>query len=310
MPTLQAHRTFQASDLPPALRSSSFPPVDPHWIAGRLGCLVGRSHRIVRHVAAGGMGQIFVVEHVELGAHAAVKLAAPNHPGAAESLAREARLLSRTHHPHIVHVIDYGQMPDGVDYLLMEYVSGVELHAWIESHGPMQTERALPVLRQLASAIDHLHANGIVHADVKPANVLFDPCAGDFCKLIDFGVAFLEDTCGKDREALGTPAYMAPEQAAGHACSRSVDVYGLAALSFELLTGKLIREYTTCESALMAALSLLPALEQQGMWPGFSAVLQRALSEDPAARYRSASAFMVDLEQVLPHSRPSMPPPC
>ena len=101
---------------------------------------------------------------------------------------------------------------------------------------------------------------------------------------------------------------MAPEQAAGHACSRSVDVYGLAALSFELLTGKLIREYTTHESALLAALSLLPALEQQGMWPGFSAVLDRALSEDPAARYRSAGAFMLDLEQVLPHSRPSVPP--
>ena len=199
MPTLQAHRTFQASDLPLSLRSSGSAPVDQHWIDSRVGGLVGRSHRIVRHVAAGGMGQIFVVQHVELGAHAAVKLAAPNYPGAAESLAREARLLSRVHHPHIVHVIDCGQMHDGVDYVLMEYVSGVELHAWIESHGPMQTERALPVLRQLASAIDHLHANGIVHADVKPANVLFDPCAGDFCKLIDFGVAFFEDTRGQNR---------------------------------------------------------------------------------------------------------------
>jgi len=308
MPTLQAQRTLQAEDLPVALRGMSVPPIDPSWIESRIGSLVGRSHRVVRHVAAGGMGQIFVVEHVELGAHAAVKLAAPNVPGAAASLAREARLLSRVHHPHIVHVFDYGHLPDGVDYLLMEYVSGVELHAWIESHGPMRTERALPVLRQLASAIDHLHANGIVHADVKPANVLFDPCAGDFCKLIDFGVAFFEDTRGQDRECTGTPAYMAPEQAAGHACSRSVDVYGLAALSFELVTGKLIREYTTRESALLAALNLLPALGQQGMWPAFQAVLSRALSDEPAARYRSAAAFMQDLEQALPHSRPSTPP--
>jgi hypothetical protein len=86
-------------------------------------------------------------------------------------------------------------------------------------------------------------------------------------------------------------------------------MYGLAALSFELLTGRLIREYTTRESALLAALGLWPALDQQGMWPGFHAVLNRALSEDPAARYRSAGAFMQDLEQVLPHSRPSTPPP-
>ena len=309
MPTLRAHRTFQAEDLPVALRDLSSTPVDPSWIEGRIGGMVGRSHRIVRHVAAGGMGQIFVVEHIDLGAYAAVKLAGPNAPGAAASLAREARLLSRVHHPHVVHVIDYGQLADGVDYLLMEYVSGVELHAWIESYGPMQSERALPVLRQLASAIDHLHANGIVHADVKPANVLFDPCAGDFCKLIDFGVAFLEDTRGRDREHTGTPAYMAPEQAAGDACSRSVDIYGLAALSFELVTGKLIREYTTRESALLAALSLLPALDQQGMGPGFQAVLSRALSDDPAARYPSAAAFMADLEPVLPHSRPSTPLP-
>jgi serine/threonine-protein kinase len=273
--------------------------VDPDWLKSRVGTMVGRSHRVVRHVASGGMGHVFIVEHVALGAYAAVKLAHPNSETASQTLAHEAKLLSRVQHPHIVQVIDYGQTVDGCDYMLMEYVSGVELHAFIESSGPMSLERALPILRQLASALDHLHAHGIVHSDVKPANVLFDPCAGDFAKLIDFGVAFFEATHGQERNSCGTPAYMAPEQTLGSSCERSVDVYGLAALAFELVTGRLIREYETRATALQAALDLMPSLEQRGVLAGFHTVLECALDERPTARFRTASAFVGALEQTL-----------
>jgi serine/threonine-protein kinase len=264
--------------------------IDPasDWLHSRIGMQIGHSHRIVRHAASGGMGHVFIVEHMQLGAYAAVKLAAHESETARASLAHEAKLLSRVQHPHIVQVIDYGQTSDGHDFMLMEYVSGVELRAFIESSGPLPLERALSILRQVASAIDHLHAHGIVHSDIKPANILFDPCASDFVKLVDFGVAFVEATRGQDRAACGTPAYMAPEQTPGSACERSVDVYGLAALAFELLTGRLIGAYETRHAALKAALDLMPSLEHRRGLSGFNSVLERALDERPHARFRSA----------------------
>jgi serine/threonine protein kinase len=277
--------------------------VDPAWLAGLVGKQVGRSHRIVRHAASGGMGHVFIVEHVELGAFAAVKLAHPESQMARETLAHEAKLLSRVQHPHIVQVIDYGRTDDGNDFMLMEYVSGVELHAFIESSGPMPLERALPILRQLGSAIDHLHAHGIVHSDVKPANVLIDPCAGDFAKLIDFGVAFFEQTQGQERTTCGTPAYMAPEQSEGAACERTIDVYGLAVLAFELVTGRLICSYASRQGALRAALDLMPSLEQREDLGGFDTVLERALEEEPGARFRAAGSFVKALQDAASQRR-------
>lgn len=230
------------------------------------------------------MGHVFIVEHMQLGAYAAVKLAAPDSVTARDTLAHEAKLLSRVQHPHIVQVIDYGQTSDGFDFMLMQYVSGVELRAFIESSGPLPLERALPILRQLASAIDYLHAHGIVHSDIKPANILFDPCASDFVKLVDFGVAFVEDTRGRDRAATGTPAYMAPEQAPGGTCERSVDVYGLAALAFELVTGRLIGAYATRHAALQAALGIDDAVTRTTPRPPRLSQCAGTRAGRPAAR--------------------------
>ena len=212
-------------------------------------------------------------------------------------------------HPHIVQVIDYGRTYEGYDFMLMEYVSGVELHTFIESSGPMPLDRALPILRQVASALDHLHAHGIVHSDVKPANVLIDPCAGDFAKLIDFGVAFFEETQGQERSNCGTPAYMAPEQSQGNACERTIDVYGLAALAFELVTGRLICSYESRRGALKAALDLMPALEQREDLGSFHTVLERALEEEAGARFRVAGSFVSALQEAAATSRLSSPPP-
>ena len=292
-----AIHSAQAEALPRTGSGTDLLGGDLHWRESMIGTLVGRAHRIVRHAASGGMGHVFIVEHTELGAYAAVKLANPGSEIARETLAHEVKLLSRVQHPHIVQVIDYGQTVCGHDFMLMEYVSGVELHAFIESSGPMPLERALPILRQVSSAIDHLHAHGIVHSDIKPANVLFDPCAHDFAKLIDFGVAFFEHTSGRDRSACGTPAYMAPEQTPGTACERSIDVYGLAALAFELVTGKLIGAYATRHAALQEALDLMPSLERRRGLSGFHTVLERALDERPQARFRDARAFVSALEQ-------------
>jgi serine/threonine protein kinase len=271
------------------------------WLGERVGTTVGSLHRVVRHLASGGMGHVFLVEHLHLGCYAAAKMPEPRSSAARRVLANEAELLSRLQHPNIVSVLDYGRADDGLEYMLMEYVSGLELDAWLESCGTMKPARALNILKQLASAVDYLHAHDIVHCDIKPANIMFDPRAHDFVKLIDFGIA-CEKSMGAERRGLiGTPAYMAPEQARGEMCGPAVDVYGVAALALEILTGLPPYDYATPQAAITAILCEPPATpSSRGIdVPGLDAVFAKALHSDPEARFASATEFVEALEEVF-----------
>jgi len=275
--------------------------LDAEWLRKRVGDSVGCMHRIVRHLASGGMGHVFLAEHVHLGMYAAVKLPRIATEAARAGIAREARMLAQLQHPHIVSVLDVGQMADGRPFLLMEYVSGLELDAWLDAAGTMSAKRTVRVLKQVAAALDYLHAQNIVHADIKPSNILIDPRAHDFVKLVDFGIAYTADQAEGRRGVMGTPAYMAPEQARGEACGPAIDVYGIAALALELLTGKPPYDYGTAQGALTAILTQPPALPStRGMnVPGLDAVFTKALHPDPAFRFPIASDFVDALEAVL-----------
>jgi serine/threonine protein kinase len=271
------------------------------WISSCLGQPLGSRHRITRHLASGGMAHVFVVEDTMLGSYAVAKIARPEHPLTATCLALEADMLGRVDHPNIVKLLDYVCTSSNGSYLLLEYVDGVELSAWLESAGALPVAHGLALLSQLAAALDHLHALGIVHSDVKPANVLFDATKPDVpnVKLIDFGVAFLDSTHGEQREFTGTVAYMAPEQCRGHACGTAVDVYGLAALAFEVLTGHLICEYPTRDAALRAALDSSSALAQSFWLERLRAVLRTGLDDTPTARFQTAAELVSELERAL-----------
>jgi eukaryotic-like serine/threonine-protein kinase len=285
----------------PTLASGDDLTEDSQWLRSYVGSAVGVLHRIVRHLASGGMGHVFLVEHVQLGAYAAVKLPQPSSQVARNVLAHEAVLLSQLQHPNIVSVLDFGRMESGLEYMMMEYVSGLELDAWLDSCGSMAPARALGILKQVASAVDYLHAHGIVHCDIKPANIMFDPRAHDFVKLIDFGIACEKHMQPERRGLVGTPAYMAPEQARGETCGAAVDIYGLAALALEILTGRPPYEYDTVQGALTAVLSEPPALPStRGLaFPGLDAVFERGLHSDPAQRYQTATDFVEALESVF-----------
>jgi len=292
-----------------------------HW--------VGASHRIVRHLASGGMGHVYLTEHVRLGVYAAAKIARTNDEVSRQTIAHEASMLSQLDHPNIVRVLDEGRLADGTPYVLMEYVTGLDLDCILTaadgvdravravrhsatSNTPtasasttlntMSLPRGLGVLRQLAWAVDYLHAQGIVHGDIKPGNVLIDARGGaDYVKLVDFGIAWRDQNDGVVRGSIGTPAYMAPEQARGEHCGPALDVYAVAALSLELFTGHRPYDYGTAQDIWTAVLTEPPALPSHyGLWiPGFDEAFGKALHADPNQRFKSASEFVNVLSEAF-----------
>lgn len=198
--------------------------------------LVGR-YRVVRHVGSGGMGTVYLAHDEVLDRDVAVK-SVHAEPGSEHGLRimREARLGAGLRHPHLVTVYDV--VPEGGAVLLVtEYVEGETLADALR-RGPLETERVVAVLRGVADALDHAHSRGIVHRDVKPANVLLG--ARGAVKLADLGIATAEDATRITRTggALGTVAYMAPEQFEPGPATPAVDVYALAAVAFEAFAGR------------------------------------------------------------------------
>jgi|GEM_PF-2308972 len=274
--------------------------LDAEWLSAQTGAAVGCSHRIVRHLASGGMGHVFIAEHQYLGARAAVKVPRYADATGRNVLESEARLLAKLEHPNIVRALDVGQLADGRMYLLMEHVQGIELGTWLEAGGTMPFDRCLAVLKQVASAVDYLHQKGIVHGDIKPANILVESSANDFVKLVDFGIA--SSTTHDDRRGvLGTPAYMAPEQARGEVWGALSDVYAVAALALQMLTGHPPHGHRTAQDVLTAVLTQpAPTPSALGLKvPNLDALFRRGLHQDPAQRFTRASSFVSALSEVL-----------
>lgn len=293
------------------------PDASPTSAEAWIGRTIGKRHRIVRHVATGGMGHVFLAQHRMLGGSVAVKVLLE---GSDEQTTRyfcnEARLLSRLRHPNIVGVFDCGVIGEGSCYIVMEWLSGQDLATFLASEGPLSPRRALWVLTQLASALDYVHGKGIVHRDIKPENVIFHPHANDAVKLFDFGVAvpFLTPPASEEHKVIGTPLYMAPEQAAGDPATPSTDLYALGALALELLTGRAAYERLSASETVSAVLTRPPLLpSDHGIQvEGLDAVFAKAMARDPAERFPSGQAFVRALRQVcttaLVAKSPSHPP--
>src|SRR4051812_40222353 len=274
--------------------------------------LAGR-YRVLERIGRGGMASVLLAEDERLGRRVAVKrLHAESPEDTARRFRREARLGASLNHPNLVSVYDIVSDEEGV-LIVMEYVEGETLRDAL-GRGPLPAKRAIEVLRGLASGLDHAHAEGIVHRDVKPANVLLGRRSGEV-KLADLGIATAVESTRitKSGTVMGTASYMAPEQLEGHRAGPEADVYSLAVVAWEALSGK--RAYdgrTPIEIATRKASEPPPALTEA--WrdapPAAAAVLQRAMGADPASRPRSATALVDELEQALaPASaaRPTVP---
>ncbi len=259
-------------------------------------------------IAEGGMGAVYRARHALLRRPTAVKLLPPDKYGA-DSVARferEVQHMSQLTHPNTVHVYDYGRSPDGVFYYAMELLDGVDLEVLVHLDGPQPAARVVHILRQICGALDEAHGRGLIHRDVKPANVLLcrrgtEP---DVAKVLDFGlVAELDHRPDGGPIVLGTPAYVAPETiTAPDQITPSIDLYSLGAVAYFLLTGHRVFDGKSVTELCIQHVSQTPAPPSSRtdlpISPALEALVLQCLAKDPAARPPSARALRTALSSV------------
>ena len=265
------------------------------------GSLLDGRYRVIRHLGSGGMASVLLCEDERLGREVAVKRLHADSPVDVEQrFNREAKLGASLNHPNLVSVFDTATDDEGV-LIVMEFVDGDPLSRLLR-RGPLRPEEVRRVVLDLGEALDHAHAQGIVHRDVKPANVLIRE--DGVTKLADLGIATASDGTRITRSGivLGTAAYMAPEQLEGGDVGPAADIYALAAITFEALSGRKPREGTTpIEIAHKLATEGPPDLS--AAWPkappAAVEVLKRGMARDPADRPESAGEFARELAEAL-----------
>jgi serine/threonine-protein kinase len=265
------------------------------------GTLLAGRYRVIRRLGTGGAATVFLCEDERLGRKVAVKRMHAHSPEDIERrLRREARLGASLSHPGLVSVFDTETYEEGV-FIVMEYVEGETL-ADALSRGPLDTRRTLEILRALASALDHVHAQGIVHRDVKPANVLLGKDGS--VKLADLGVGIATDNTRitQSGQVLGTPAYMSPEQVDGATPTPSVDIYALGAVAYEMLSGEKARKGKT-PLEVAHRVTTEPPPDLRAVWrdapPRAAEAIKRAMARDPARRPSYAREFVDELSDAI-----------
>ena len=265
----------------------------------------------LNHVANGGMASVWVAEDRTLGRRVAVKLLAPqfvDDPPAVQRFVREARAAAvLSSHPHVVTIYDVGEH-DGRPYIVMEHLEGGSVADAVAGGLAPPVPRTLEWLRETASALDAAHAAGVVHRDVKPANLLLDGRAR--LAVADFGIArlALEDTVTATGQVLGTAAYISPEQVRGEPATPASDIYSLGVVAYRLLTGR--RPFAATNFAAQARAHVdedpqPPSRVEPSLPAAVDAPLLRALAKDPAARWPTATAFVDALDRALDGDQPT-----
>jgi serine/threonine-protein kinase len=271
----------------------------------RAGDVLDRRYRLDGPVATGGMGEVWRATDVTLRRTVAVKLLRPAllaDPQSDARFAAEARTMAALTHPNVINIYDYGHAPPaegGAAYLVMSYVDGQPLSRRIAKAGRMSVAETTSVLVQAAKALHAAHRRGIIHCDVKPANLLI--AADGTVTLVDFGVARPAAVSAATvvDVVLGTALYMAPEQVTGRPVTAATDVYALGAVAYHCLAG---RPPFTGQTPLQIALRHLsdqPLPLPPDVPPDLRSLIARAMSKDPAQRYRTAADFAAAVHRTL-----------
>jgi serine/threonine-protein kinase len=273
-----------------------------------LGSILQQTYRIDAELGRGGMGVVFRAAHVRLPKQFAIKILRPDalkDPRAYARFRREAEIASSIGHPNIVEVHDFNQTDDGQPYIVMELLDGMDLAHLLRTRGALPLESTLGIARAIASALMATHSRGVVHRDLKPSNIFIARRGGqEQIKILDFGVSkianALDDT-DPIAPVMGTPAYMAPEQARGHTADvdARADQFALGAILYEMLSGQ--PAFARQDDRIYQILHRIvndPPPPLSGPPEPVVRVVLRALAKAPGERYPDVDAMMADLEQA------------
>ncbi len=293
--------------------------VSPAAQADLVGHVIGGRYRVVSHLGEGGMGQVYLAEHVRMKRKSAIKIMRPALVGDAEALqrfTREAENASKISHPNVASIFDFGETDDGLVYLAMEFVDGEALAATLKREVALHPVVAADIIGQAADALQAAHDLGILHRDFKPDNLMLTKRAdGTFVvKLVDFGIARMMEKGAQQVTrtgfAVGTPEFMSPEQLSGDVLDSRSDQYSLALVAFIALTGHDAFTNASSKESLIARLTSRPRrldeVRSDLEWPNsLQDVFDKALAPDPVDRYASVSDFGVTLGNAVMEMTPT-----
>jgi serine/threonine protein kinase len=271
--------------------------------------LEGTPYRLDSVLGEGAMGEVYLGHHVDLRRPAVIKLIKAKYtsePQVVDRMRREARIVARLRHDALVTIYDLGTAADGRTYIAMEYLDGTVLRRIMQTRGVVPLDDAARWMAQACDGLDVAHREGVIHRDIKPEN-LFVTSEGQL-KVLDFGVAKPlgdENATGARTAAgmvLGTPRYMAPEQATGKSLSPATDVYAIGCVLFEMLTGSPLFDGRDARELLWhhlnTAPSTLQARTRQAFDPQLEAIVAKALQKDPQQRYQRAAELAKELRAL------------
>jgi hypothetical protein len=278
--------------------------------ADLVGQVIADRYHIQKKLGEGGMGQVYLAEHVKMGRRCAIKIMSPammKDPDAISRFNREAANASRIGHPNVCAIYDFGETPEGLIYLAMEFIEGRSLNAILDEQGILPLARAASIITQCADALQVAHDLEIVHRDLKPDNIMVVTGRGkDTVKVVDFGIAKAVGAEGgaqkvtKTGFVVGTPEYMSPEQLAGDPVDGRSDLYSLALVFYRMLTGGSpfpadSQQETMIKRLTDDPLPLATARPDVRFPPQLQRVMDRALARSPEDRYASAAEFARDV---------------
>jgi serine/threonine protein kinase len=291
----------------PRVRRTSAPAIAV--VGPNIGDTIG-NYKVTEFLGEGGMGTVYRCEHVALGREYALKVlrskVVERDPTSAQRFLREARTAARVRHPNIVDVFDYGTLPDGRPYFVMELLEGESLADRVD-RGALPPAEVVTIARQLATALCAAHDRGVIHADVTPSNVLIVSAPGStemHVKLVDFGLAELVGEAMYDENpefVLGTPAYISPEQLRGLAPTDRSDQYGLGAVIYELLVGHPPYAHPDLRTLCMMHITApIPLVESPHgpLPPKLADVVTTCLQKTPQARFPGMRALIAALDEI------------
>ena len=280
------------------------------------GDIIAEKYQILEVLGAGGMGKVYKAKHLLMNRTVAIKTLLPQAVSNAIALKRfqqEAQACSALNHPNLLTVYDFGITPDGLPYLVMDFLEGISLADAMPDGNHMPMRRCLPIFMQICMGLAHAHEHGVIHRDLKPANIMLIDYDGtaDFVKIVDFGIAKIvkdEDDENVEHltqtgEVFGSPLYMSPEQCRGKTLDARSDIYSFGCVMFRTLTGKppfggSDRLEAMFNQINQEAPKLCDMSTDLTATPEMESVVLKCLAKDPADRYQSMSEILPELEKL------------